>query len=377
LSRLRFVLAFVALFAVTAVAAGCGDSDDGGDSNADPQAVIESATFEGVKSADVDLSIDVAASGGESGDVAISVSGPFQSTGKGELPELDLEAKVTGSVVSGEGGGSQDIDFEGGLVLFPNSAFVSYQGTDYEVDPTTFSFVQSALDNAQRQGDAEEESATACQEALAGTDIGNFVDNLSNDGGAEVDGVSTTKVSGDLDVAGALDTLTELSEDPACSGQLDALEQLPSGSEVEEAKKEIQRTVKSAHADLYVGEDDIIRRVTAQLTIEPEGEGESLDLSIDLSLAGVNEDQEISAPDDTQPLSELFLDLGVNPLELLGALEGETEGVENLLESLAGGAVGGEGSGGSSPEEQREKAFMKCLQGVSSAADLQKCDKLK
>jgi hypothetical protein len=373
LSQLRFLLAFVALFAVAATVAACGDSDGGG-SNADPQAVIDDATLQGIESANLDLSIDIAASGDEGGDVAVSISGPFQSSGKGELPELDMTAKVSGSV-SGEA-----IDFDGGLVLFPNSAFVSYQGNDYEVDPTTFSFVESALKRAQQQGGAEEESATACQEALAEVDIGNFVDNLSNDGSADVDGTSTTKVSGDLDVGGAIDALVELSEDPACSSQLGAIDQLPSSGEVNEAKDEVESAIKAAQADLYVGDDNIVRRVSAELTIEPDVSGdtpESIDLAIDLALSGVNEDQDISAPKQTKPLSDLFIELGVNPIELLGVLEGEGEGLENLLEGLSEGAIGGSSSGAPSAEEKSQQAYMKCLQGVSSAADLQKCAKLK
>ena len=66
MSRLRLVLAFAALFAMAATIASCGDSgDSGGDGNADPQAVIDDATLEGVESADLDLSIDVKASGKE------------------------------------------------------------------------------------------------------------------------------------------------------------------------------------------------------------------------------------------------------------------------------------------------------------------------
>jgi hypothetical protein len=378
---------------MAATLAACGDSGgEGGE--ADPQAVIDDATLQGIESANLDLSVDVDASGDEGGNIAVSLSGPFQSSAPGKLPELDMDAKVSGTITSG--GSDEDIDFEGGLVLFPNCAFVSYEGTDYEVDPTTFSFVESAVKRAQKEGGAEEESATGCQEALAGVDIGNFVENLSNDGSADVEGTSTTKVSGDLDVGGAISALTEVSEDPACSDQLGAVGELPSGSEVNDAKEEVESAIKSAHADLYVGEDNIIRRISAQITIEPEAKGgktESVDLAIDLTLGGVNEPQDISAPEQTKPLSNLFVDLGVNPIELLGALEGETEGLENLLESLGsnalsgGGSSGGDesssggGSGGGSSaetaEEKSERRYMKCLQGVTSAADLQKCAALK
>lgn len=373
MSRLRFLFAFVALFAVAATVAACG-GDGGSGSDADPEAVIGDATLEGVESGNLDLSLNVSASGKEGGDITIRVSGPFQGADPGELPELDLTADVSGSA------SGKDIDFEGGLVLLPNTAFVNYQGIDYKVDPTTFAFVKSALKQSQKQGGAEEDAAKGCQEAVAETELGNFVDDLSNEASAEVEGVETTKVSGDLDVTGALDTVLALSEDPACANQLGAVRQLPSGSEVDEAREEVESAVKSGHADLYVGEDHIVRRFTAELTIAPEGSGkapESVDLTFDLTLGGVNEPQEISAPTRTKPLGDLFLKLGVNPLELVGVLQGETEGLENLFESLAEGATEGASGGSSSGGGTSLDPYMECLQDVSSAADLQKCAALK
>ena len=49
----------------------------------------------------------------------------------------------------------ENIDFEGGLTLLTDSAFVDYEGTEYEVDPTTFGFVKSALEQAQQQEGSE------------------------------------------------------------------------------------------------------------------------------------------------------------------------------------------------------------------------------
>ena len=99
----------------------------------------------------------------------------------------------------------EDVDFEGGLTLLSDRAYVEYEGTEYEVDPTTFGFVKSGFEQAQQQGGGSESNpadVTACQEAATGLKVGDFVDNLTNEGSADVDGTSTTKVSGDLDVGG-------------------------------------------------------------------------------------------------------------------------------------------------------------------------------
>lgn len=376
MSRLRFLYALAALTALiattTALVACGGGSDKSGES---PQTVIDEATLQGIDSGNLDLSLNVKAEGKEGGNVDASVSGSFQGEGKGKLPQLDLTAKANGSI------GGSDVDFEGGLVLLPNSAYVDYEGTEYEVDPTTFSFVESALKQAQREGGAEGGSAEAagCQEAFGELKVGDFIEDAGNEGSSDVGGTSTTKISGDLDISGAIDALVELAESPACRAQLSAAGPLPTKSEIDEAKSEVDGAVKAAHVDVYVGDDNIVRRLAAQLKIEPKNGGggpKSVEIDLDLQLTGVNEEQEISAPGNAKPLNDLFLKLGINPIELLGLLNGESggEGLGNLLEGLGeaagGGSSGGGSSGGSGGSQQ---AYLKCLQEARSPVDLQKC----
>ena len=55
--------------------------------------------------------------------------------------------------------------------------------------------------------------------------------------------------------------------------------------------------MKTAHVDVYVGDDNIVRKIAAELTIEPKAPAsEKVELELDLSLNGVNEEQTISAP---------------------------------------------------------------------------------
>ena len=166
MSRLRIFILFAALAALATVFAACGSDDDsGGGSDESPEAVLEGSTFEGIESGDLDLSMNIDVSGDEGGTIDVTSRGPFQSKGKDQLPELDMTAEASGSV------GGKDVDFDGGLVLVPNKAYVSYEGEDYEVDSTTFSFVQSAIEEAQQKSGAEggTEGATKCQEEAAGS----------------------------------------------------------------------------------------------------------------------------------------------------------------------------------------------------------------
>lgn len=354
MSRFRFLALFATLAALAAVFAACGSSDDSTNSDADPQTVIESASLEGVESGNLDLALHVNAEGEEGGEVDVSLSGPFEMADKEELPQAEMTAEVSGTA------NGEDINFEGGITLLTDRAFIAYDGTDYEVDPTSFSFLKSAFERSQQQ--SGEQNITACQEAAEGIKFSQFASNLENDGSADVDGTSTTKVSGDLNVDGGIDALIKLTEDPACSSQLEAAGPLPI-AELEEAKGELSKAIEKAHVDLYVGDDDIVRKMDAELTIAPpEAKNEKVELELELTLSGVNEEQSFSSPSDAEPLEALFQELGVNPLELLEA--GQGGGLGGLLEGITGGSASGGGGGGSRAE---------CLQNAQTTADLQKC----
>ncbi len=326
LSRFRIFALLAALAALATVFAACGGSSK---SSEDPQKVIDNASLEGVKSGNLDLSLAVKSEGDEGGNLDVELSGPFQSGSEGNLPQFALTARAKGTAKG------EDIDFEGGLTLLSDRAYVNYKGTEYEVDPTTFGFVKSGFEQAEQEGGSEEANGadvTACQEAATGLKVGDFVDNLSNEGSAEVDGTSTTKVSGDLNTGAAIDALIKLTENPACSAQLEAAGPLPIG-ELEKAKGELTTAVKKAHVDVYVGDDDIIRKLAAEMTIEPKGSGDEKVEVESRTLARRRQRRTGDQPRrPTRSRSKgLFQKLGVNPIELLeGASSGE--GLGSLLE---------------------------------------------
>jgi hypothetical protein len=368
LSRFRTLALFAALAALATALAACG-SGSGSD---DPQTVVENATLEGVESGNVDLALQVKSNGPEGGDLDLSVSGPFQGEGTEALPQLDLEAKANGEA---EG---KAIDFEGGLTVLPDRAFVAYEGTEYEVDPTTFGFLKSGIEQAEQKGSkGDAGNPTACQDAAAGLKVDEFVEHLKNEGSVDVDGTSTTKVSGDLDVGAAIDAIIKLTEDPGCSAQLQAAGQLPL-DELEKARREVSSALKTSHVDLYVGDDDIIRKVAADFTVTPKGGRESVEVDLELTLGEVNEEQQISAPSGAKPLEVLFRKLGINPLELLEAGSGGAD-IGGLLEKLGGSSGSseeGSGSGESGSGSSDQQAYLKCLQNAETPVDLQNCASL-
>ena len=370
MSRARILSVFIALIALSAVLAACG----GGGSD-DPQTVVEEATLKGIESGKMDLAVDANVEGEKGGKVDISLSGPFQSESEAEYPELDLAFSAKGSL------GGKDLNREGGITLLGNKAYVAYEGTEYEVDSTTFNFVKSML-KQQGGGQGKSSEIAACQEAASELELSHFVENLKSSGSAEVGGTSTTKVSGDLDATAAVEAFSTLIEDPKCSEQLSAAGPLPSAAELDKAKSTVQDSLKSAHVDLYVGDDHIVRRITTQATIEPPKSSKSgakrVELDLDLTLTGVNEEQTISAPSNSKPLSDLFLKLGINPIELLGAFQnGGSEGIGGLLEGLSeaggGNSGGGSAGGGGNSGGGGQQSYYECLGEAHTPVDIQNC----
>jgi hypothetical protein len=377
--RRRRTFALLAAFAaLAALLSACGG---GGGSSEDPQKVIESATFEGIESGDVGVTLNIKSQGEKSGELQAELSGPFQTTGKKSLPELAMEVKAKGEA------GGEKIDFEGGITVLNDRAYVGYGGKQYEIEPTIFGFVKSSFEKAEQEGPGESTGgeANACQQAATSLDLGEFVDNLENEGNEEVEGVETTKLSGDLDPKGAVDALIKLTETPACTSELEAAGPLPL-SQLKAQESKLTGAIKKAHVEIYVGESDHIpRKVVAELTVEPKGNEGKDEVEFEFTLGKVNEKQSIKAPANAEPLQGLFSALGINPNEVLELMDGGGgAGLGGLLEGLTGGSSGGNSSGGEGsslenleiPSVENSKEFTECLQESKSAADVQKCTKL-
>jgi hypothetical protein len=380
LRRKRSIALLAAFAALAAILSACGGGGGGGSSE-DPQKVIESATFEGIESGEMDLSLNVKSSGDKGGNLTAELSGPFQTTGKESLPELALQISAKGDA---EG---ENIDFEGGLTVLSDRAYIAYNGKNYEIDPTTFGFIKSGFEEAQQEGSKESGNAemTACQKEAESLDLSEFVDNLENEGSEDIAGTGTTKLSGDLNPKTAVEAVIKLAETPACSSELNATGAVPL-DELKEQQSELSDEIKSAHITMNIGEDDHIpRKVAAEMTIEPKGSNEKVEVEFELTLSKLNEKQTIKAPAGAESIEKLFGELGVNPLELLGAMQGGgSGGLGSLLEGIGGGSEGGSaGNLGNQIEEgleeaelpsvEKSKEFSECLQKAKSASDVQKC----
>ncbi|HEX5622132.1 MAG TPA: hypothetical protein VFX51_27140 [Solirubrobacteraceae bacterium] len=329
--------------------AGCGGDDKGGGKEASASTDVNELlkdTFSGdesIKSGKVNLNATVNAAGQA---FSVKLSGPFQSSGEGKLPQADLDATAS---FAGQ-------TLELGLTGTEDQAFVRYGKTEYEIPAAIFKQIQAQYEQQAKQGGDENQSL-----ASLGIDPTKWLTNARNAGEAKVGETDTIKITGDVDVPKLLDDVnTAMGKlrsvgGGGASGLPDQLS--------EQDKQQAEDAIKDVSVEIYTGADDrIMRRMVVALKLEiPTDAGtQPLDVKIDMQFQDVNEDQEIEAPENARPFSELaakLQELGIG------------------LNQLGAGAAGsGSSSGGGGTTQQSLDDYAKCIQDANGdSAKERKC----
>jgi len=317
-------------------------------SSSDVDELLEQ-TFTGskeIKSGELDLTIELKTSGAESEEVSVALTGPFQSGDDGKLPEFDLDASFAGAGQSMEGGATSTGD----------KGYLSLQGTDYVLSDQVFRQFRAGFEEAQKQGTEEDQSF-----ASLGMDPRKWLTDPKIDGDAKVGDDDTTKISGGIDVGKLLDDVNNALGKASSLG-LGSTGQVPEKL-TEEQKRRVIAAVKDPRVEIYTGKDDqILRRLAVNLGVEEKQSATSGTVVFDLSIIDLNEDQEISAPDDAKPFDELLGQFG--GLGLGGAATG----------SSGGGGDSAPSGGGSSDDLEK---FSKCITEAGEDVDkARKCSDL-
>ena len=367
--RLFFSISILATLAAGLVA--CGSSGGGG--GEDPNTVLNQ-TFSGdhtkVKSGDIDIKFGFDVTGKQGGKLNAELSGPYENEGTKKVPKLDW--KITADA-SGPG---QSFNFDGGITSTGDAAYVNYKGSDYQVTPALFEQFKQQIEQSAGQSTTSPQSGKQLLQLLGVKDAKQLLTNLKNEGTSDVEGTTTNHISGDLDVNKVVDSLKNLASSASALGALGgSSSQLPSGAQLDQIKS----AVKTAHFDIYSGQDDhILRRLTVDIGVEPPSNTgvDKLDANFDVTLGKVNEPQTITAPSNPKPFAQLLSQLGVSPSQLgslgtlgLGAAGGGSS-------STGGGGPSLAVPGGSGASSQQTQKYLDCVSKASSAADLQSCNSL-
>ena len=343
-SRLVTLL-LVPLLAV--VVAACGsESGQTASSSTDVSQLLRDtfANLSKMKSADVGLQLQIASPSAQGGPVTAQISGPFATTGEGKLPRFAFNATLSAA------GRSQRL----GATWTGEKAFITLQNTAYAVSDLVARQFAAGYQQALRSNQAKQAKGGLLLSSL-GIDFTKWLKNAQNQGTATVAGTQTVKIGGQADIPRVVDDLGRISQRAQSLGAT-------GGAQVQqltaEQKQQLEQAIKSVDVQIYTGaQDRILRRLVVHAVVhDPQGKGDSA-LDLDLQFTKVNQDQQISAPANPKPFSEL--------LKVTGALNG------GGLSGLLGG--GGSASSAKVPSGSNVDRYATCVK--KAAGDAKKARK--
>jgi hypothetical protein len=273
--------------------AGCGGDDDGSGSGEDPRELLAQAFAASAEkhggSGVAEGSLDVSIEGERGGSFAFEFGGPYD----GDSAQFDFS-------VEGEGVPS----FEAAVTVLPDNAYVGWEDRTYELgEEATRNFQRISKEYEQTGTGFREQcrlmltpgDASVCDEI----DPSAWLSEVTDEGTDELDGVETTKVDAQVDVERAATDFFRIGMATLPPGMG---ESIPVSPEV--IGSQAANFVDEAGFQVYVGEDDIPRRVIFQLGAEFQGTRASF--NGELNLTEVGEPQAIAAPPGPiEPVSAL------------------------------------------------------------------------
>jgi hypothetical protein len=225
------------------------------DPAATPVETLKSALSGKLTSAAFDVELRVSG-GAES--ARVDLMGAFERGAANDVPAIDLDAKIDASGRS----------LAGGFVAVEEKAYFTRGGDAWQLPPEAWEPVVQAVAG---------ETAAPAQAPAFELHPETWIRDAETVGQEELDGVETTHVSASVDVEALARDLTQVAAGAAAS--------LPPPGRV-------TKLVERAELDVWVGSDQVLRRLTARVGLDAPRSG--VDLEVDLT--GVNEPQNIQAP---------------------------------------------------------------------------------
>jgi hypothetical protein len=355
-ARPRSAFALVLAVLGLALLAGCGGGGGQEASSDMPVDQLLKQTFSGdkqVKSGVLDLSLQVDAQGSSqlSGPLSLRLSGPFESQGKGKLPKFKLSASVSGS--------GQNIN--AGVTSTVDKGFVDFQGTDYAITDNVWSQFRKGYEQSQEQANSQKKGQSL---SALGIDPQNWLTNPRNAGDGKVGDDDVVRITGGVDVSKMLDDVNTLLEKGRALGG-SATQNIPNKL-TEQQKQQAVQAIQKPSVEIDTGKDDsILRRALVNFTVNvpksAAATAQSAKVALDLKITGINEGQDISAPANPKPFTQLLSGLNSLGLGGLGA-PGST------------GSSGSSSSGSNGASADTLKKYSQCIQKAGNdSAQASKC----
>jgi hypothetical protein len=345
--RARAVVALVVLVLAAAGLVACGSSGGG---SSDARALLRQ-TFSGthkIKSgkAAVNLTIDAQGDPSLQQPIKLTVTGPFQSTGKSQIPQFDLTLNVA----------AQGQTIQAGLTSTSDRVFVQVMGQAYEVPASLLAQIRKNMQQSQQSSHKGGLSLGGI-----GIDPMNWLSDPKVVGTETLNGTETKHITASLNVDALLNDLDKLLAKLKAQGGIPGAgaAQIPSRIPGK-ARSEIKDAIKSSSVDVWTGASDtILRKLSIALAIQPKNPGSGLksaNVSLSVELSDLNKPQTVTAPSSAKPLGDLLSQLG------------------GLLGAGFGSSLGGSSGGGSAASSVQIQKYSQCLQTAGSdVAKAQQC----
>lgn len=349
------MLRFIVPLLTVALLAGCGggEEDKASGERASAETDVNSllrSTFSNMdkmKSATVGLKVRIEprGRGAGSGPVAASLKGPFVSQGANKLPKFAF-------TVDAQAGGRS---FDAGATWNGAKGYVALQGTSYAVsDLVMKQFVAGYEQSLKSRRNAKGGLVLGS----LGIDPTKWLKDARNEGTARVGDAETVKVAGAADVKQVIADLDKITQRASSLSVPGAGGRVPQKLTAEQ-KQKVEAAIKSLDVEVYTGaEDRILRRLLVTADLKDAESKVDAGILLDLTFTKVGQDQQVEAPANPRPFSELLQALDAAGFADLG---------------LSGG--GGEQPAPSANSNNVDK-YAECIRGAKTDREARKCASL-
>jgi hypothetical protein len=306
----RTAVVLLALFACVWLLSACSGSSGGS-----AQSLLND-TFSGhtqIESGKVNLSFAVSAAGSSAATKPLSVrlSGPFQNAGAGKLPHFALQLELTAAGHA----------LNAGATSTGSALFVELAGTWFSTPQSTYRALEQGYAQATKSASTAKARSTF---ASLGIDPGRWLSNPTKVGTVTIGGAQTVHLTAGVNVPALLADVSKLSQAGSALGFGSPVP--GAGSISPTVVTELAKSIKSAHVDVYTGQDDhLLRRLEVSAVVSGTPQTQALlgglstaDVKVLLEFSSLNQTQTISAPSNPEPTSQLLPALQ----QLVGVLRG-------------------------------------------------------
>lgn len=345
--------------AMTVAVAACGSSTSSSGSSA-AQTLLHQ-TFSGqhtVKSGVLSFGLTLTPSGSSTikGPISLSLNGPFQSRGKGQLPGSDLSISVDALGHHGQLG----------IVSTGTNGYITLKGVAYQLPAADYQKLASSFASAGGQSGGL---------AKFGVKPLHWLTNPSVAGSDTVGGAPTTHIRAGIDVATLLSDLSTLLQKASATGAAGTAGIPTTLSPA--TRQKIASEVKNPTVDIWTGSSDhTLRKLSLNLNVPVSGQISSLlgglsstGIGMTLQYANLNQPQTVSTPSHVQSFAGFTTRLRAIVTQIRGSFGA------GALGGQSGGAAAAPSPGSSTPAGVQK--YSQCIQqAAGDVTKMQKCAKL-